>query len=53
MKNLKSFNKTVVGAGGGGRRSQYHNDIIIQNINPLTEDTKSNIHINPKSISRN
>ena len=53
MKNLKSFNKTVVGIGGGGRGSQYHNDIIIQKISPLTEDTKSNININPKSVPRN
>lgn len=46
MKNLKSFKKTVVGVGGGGRGSQYHN-IIIQKISPLTEDTKSKTTINP------
>ena len=50
MKNLKSFNKMVVGVGGG-RGSQYHNYIIIQKIS--REDTKSKININPKSISRN
>ena len=47
MKNLKSIDKTVMGAGGGSRGSQYHNAIIIQKISPPTEDTKSKIILIP------